>query len=211
MKITLPETITVERPTDGEIASVPSAYSGHIVVPDTWTGADFQAHYEAGRRDDDEPHPWQRQYRWAKARVVEWAIDGLPTNPNQIEDDALPLAFQRWLYRAVAGAMNDYGNANAAIQESLAFPTAANLTGREFFAWYQVWDNLDENPKRAGLLRAWEHSRLLVREWGDVGEPRDASGLTVDLALLVAVTGVTAELISDAMNLGNWLAPRGKR
>jgi hypothetical protein len=222
--VALPEQIKVVSLDEKQTLSVPNKHRGEIVLPAIWTGADFDAHFQAGREAaEGDPHPWQRQWQWAKARVVEWRIDELPSNPNQLDDGALPFALQRWIYRQAAEAMTAYGDSMSDVARGeLTIPTAADLTADEFFRWEAALEDQPEDDRRAGLLQSWSHARLLVRDWGSYGERLpggsqaeaaydDASGMSVDLGLIIAVSESVIKLVNEAMHLGNWPGPRGGR
>lgn len=189
---------------------VANKHAGRVTVPAQWTGADWQAYHEASLPITEErpDHQWLRQWRWAKAAVLEWKLKDIPTNPAQIDDDSLPWPLVSYLTAAVHGAMLDYLDMAATVKESLTYPGPPDLTAGEFFAWEQEVreeDAVDVAP----LLRTWRTGRVIIRQWANGTEP-SRDGLDADLALIGAVNEIVGDTMTVALDLGNSPRPRGR-
>ena len=211
--IKLPDTFQSRR---NKKVSSKNQYSGQIALPARWTGGDYEEYIVAGKgREDDEkdnsaPHPWLAQWLWAKKRIVSWDIDGLPTNPNQINDDDLPFMLMSWITQSVYESMRDYMEKGAEeIKEMLAYPEPEALSVNEFFAWEEVTRSLKENGS-SEMMKSFDTFRVLIRAWPDGKDPpKDAK--EADLALIAAVNEIGGEIIGPALDLGNWPVLLGDR
>lgn len=204
---------TIEIPAQFELKSavIANKHTGHITVPDAWTGADFEEYFQAsqGITKTDTRHPWLKQWDWAKGRIVEWAIDGLPTNPNQIEDDDVPWPLMNFVSRSLRNAMFAYMDEYVDERKSaLEYPTADSLTAGEFFAWEKAVRDMPDDDERSNLLKAWQCGHPLVRGWIN-GKTPAVDGLDVDLALIAAVNDIIDQCVGPALDLGNLPAPPG--
>lgn len=204
--IEIPE--SVEILVGGDPETVTLLHTGRVTAPARWTGADWQAWHDAGKPADEKEHPLQRKWRWAKERVVEWAIEGLSTNPQQIDDDKLPWPVMAFITKAMHGAMVNYIEERVTeVKATLTYPDVDGLNSGEFFAWEKAMRKASEQKELNGLLRGWPSGRVLIRQWPNGTPPEDAR--KVDLALLAAVEEITTETITPALNLGNLRWPPG--
>ncbi len=184
-------------------------FSGQVTVPSSWLGGDFEDYVLAGKgpEEDEEqdkaPHPWLAQWLWAKKRIVEWAIDGLPTNPNQIDDNDIPFMLMSWITQSVYEAMREYMDKKAEqVKEILVYPEPDALSVHEFFAWEKATRATKDNGS-SEMMKSFDTFRVLIREWpGKKEPPKDAS--KVDLGLIAAVNQIGGETIGPALDLGNW-------
>ena len=112
MKIELPETFSrpVASKASNQTTTVKLGFTGCVIIPDAWTGGDFEDLFIATEgKEGDDLTIWDRQWAWANERIVEWAIDGVPTNPNEIaKGEYLTWALQSFLAHTLIWAMNDY-------------------------------------------------------------------------------------------------------
>ncbi len=194
---------------------LPNKHDGHVTVPEKWTGQDWEAFHQAGRgsTEPDTPHPWLRQWHWARDVVLEWHLKGLSTNPKQIGDDDIPFPLMRFLVRSVFAEMEGYWDEAAeTTKEQLVYPAPADLSVTNYFAWERETSNIDKDDERSPLLKNWQAGRLLVDKWPKPytnGKTPAVDGLDVDLGLLAAVDGIVQEVIWPNLNLGNLPSPPG--
>lgn len=201
-----------------------SACPGEVVIPGRFTGADEDGHYQAGfgRYLGDEPlkgderlNRLQARWKWARDLVIEWRLDGVPTNLPQIrkKEEAIPFALISWLPKAIRAEMDHYVQAHMpAVMEKLVVPDAETMTAGEFFAWDEAWRAVDkEDDPRPYAIVYWPSSCLLVRDWGGAlaDEKPPADGRDADLALLLAVYEKVIPAALGALNLGNSPLPPG--
>jgi len=201
----LPEVFTPK-----EDLEIKNPILGSITAPDKWVGGDFEAYFTASKPADDDKskkHPWLKQWEWAKARVVEWDLDGLPTNPNQINDDEVPFGVMSYIARSMNESMMSYMDDNLdERKKAIKFPTAENLQAGEFFAWEEAVRNLqDKENLQSNMIKSWVSGYVLVRDWGPFKKKMPSEdGLSVDLALVGAVNELVGEVMGQALDLGNW-------
>jgi hypothetical protein len=218
MKVELPETIALsgeeKKPEKERREPIKLGFTGYVVIQDTWTGGDFEDFHKVPESDSkkktaDEITTWERIWPWAKARIVEWAIEGLPTNPNQINDDEdLTWALESFLASSVIAGMNDYMKEGIEkIKELIDFPIPDDLRPGEFLAWHKAMREAEKEENRTNVLRGWMAGKVLVREWPKGMKPKDDR--SADLRLMVAVDELLSETILPSLNLGNWSAPLG--
>jgi hypothetical protein len=205
MKVELPKTIKAK---DNKITL---GYKGHIEVPDTFTGGDFEKFFKAANQDEIEDI-YEQQWLWAKELIVEWAIEGLPTNPNQLKDGDITWALQSFLVRSVIDGMNKYMTEDVKdIKEQIDYPVPDNLLPNEFLAWQRAYKKAELERKEEGISNmrlAWLAGSVLVREWPNGGEPKDYE--SADLKLIKAIDQLLPETITPALDLGNWRVPLGE-
>jgi hypothetical protein len=205
MKVTLPKTIALS---GKDKESVKLTFTGHVTLPDEWNGGDFEDFYKASL-PDDKSTVWERQWKWAKAHIVEWAIKDLPTNPNQIKDnDDLTWPLMSFLSSSVIAGMNDYMKEGVEeIKELVDFPVPDDLRPGEFLTWHKAMKDADDDDM-SNLLKSWLAGKVLVRGWPEGKEPKNDR--SVDLRLMMAVDELLSETILPSLNLGNWSAPLGE-
>jgi hypothetical protein len=209
MKVELPKTIKA----DGKKAKpITLGFTGHIIIPDSWTGGDFEDFHTVTMVEED-GLVWNRQWAWVKDRIVEWALvspDGekLPTNPNQIKDKSdLSWPLMSFLASATIEGMNTYMREGIEeIKEQIDYPTPENLTPDEFMTWHEIQQEQSESTE-SSLFKGWKSGSSLVRGWPEGMEPK--SDRKADLRLMMAVDELLAETILPSLNLGNWSAPLG--
>jgi hypothetical protein len=214
MKIELPETFSLPavsaRPGDPQ-TPVRLGRTGYVVLPDTWTGGDFEEFHIASTADeDDDQTVWDRMWAWANDRIIEWAIDGVPTNPNEIaKGEYLTWAVTSFLANSAIRAMNDYVRVDLEeVKESIDFPTTEDLKPSEFMAWHKAQDSLNGNKPMSSLLQSWNAGHQLVRAWPEGVDPKDYR--KVDLRIMFAIDELMTEVILPSIHLGNWSAPPGE-
>ncbi len=195
----------------GQDTPIKNKHTGRVTVPSSWTGADWQEFHEATTKAADDDVIWQRQWQWAKKRIVEWDLKDLPTNPNQIEDGDLPWALVAFLAQGVHAKMDAYLEEHREERKAeLDYPEIDSLSAAEFFAWNTNAKTLPDGDETSDLLKSWLAGRILVRGWANGSVP-DKDGLSVDLALIGAIDEILSEVILPAIDLGNSPARHGPR
>lgn len=207
MKVELPETV--------ELASgkkIDLKKAGHIVTPDKFNGGQYEKYFVAKEKDDKNPFgAYEKLWDWAKELIVEWAIEGLPTNPNQIKQDDITWALQAFLTHSVVNAMNEYMLGYEDVMEKLVYPEPGDLLPSEFFAWSKAFKKADEEKEKGDvspLRLAWLTGSTLVREWPNGGKPESYED--ADLRILKAIDELLPGTIVPALDLGNWRVPLGE-
>lgn len=206
MKVPLPKTVALEGKGKSPIAL---DFNGYVTLPDSWNAGDFEDFYKASLPADEDT-VWEREWKWVKAHIVEWAIEGLPTNPNQLKDNEdMTWPLMSFLSRSAIKAMNDYMKTGVKeMKESIGYPTPSNLTPGEFLSWHKSMKEADKKTEMSNLLKSWLAGKGLVRAWPNGGSPKDDR--SVDLILMLAVDELLSETLVPSLNLGNWSAPLGE-
>lgn len=184
-------------------------YTGSVTLPDTWQGKDWNAF---PRKATGKEPLWFPQWLWAKGRVVEWNIDGLPSNPNQFKDKELPFHLLNFIVKEMHEAMSGYAVENqSGWHESglLVMPKPNQLTAGEFLGYYQKSQE-EGDSKADSIINAFRAYMPFIRQWPD-GIARDDTGLEVDLSLIMAVVDRGNKILETAVSLGNSAAPLGGR
>lgn len=211
MKIELPETFVLPS-TGGKYGEpIQLGFTGHITIPDTWTGGDYEDYYVASNPADEDSAIWASLWPWASSRIIEWNIDGLPTNPNQIDpDEHLTWVLESFLANTVIRGMSQYmQDADLEkVKETIGFPTPENLRPGEFMTWHKTQLEIVGDEKKSPLLQAWLVGKELVRQWPEGVDPKDYR--KVDLLIMKAIDELLRETILPALNLGNWNARPGE-
>jgi hypothetical protein len=214
MEIIIPDVFTATVRRSGqeiETVAVKNEHTGSIALPDVWYGRDL-ADYP---QDEPGKEPgWLLQWQWAKKRVVEWAIDGLPTNPNQLKDTELPWHVLNFIVKSAYTAMTDYAMENTERwADNLVMPEPYKLTAGEFLAWHELNLETRKRPVPKGhqrIIASFREYVAFVRQWPP-GVTVDPSGAEMDLSLITAVVDRGNAILEAAANLGNLLALPGGR
>jgi len=216
MQIELPETFSLPvRQKDGKVhvpEPMPLGFTGSITIPDKWTLGDYEGLYKATFVEAAKLNQWERRWRWAFKHIKEWAIEGLSTNPNEIDEDEMTWILMSFLASSTINAMNDYTQDEDAILEAKAhitFPTPENLRPSEFMTWHknqELWNGAKGNNK-SDLFKSWHVGSPLVRSWNNGTNPSDWE--KVDVRVAFAIDELLSETMIPAINLGNWSARPG--
>lgn len=201
MKIEIPAKFEVSAAGKDGVQELENKHTGYIILPDAWTGRDL--HEWPGR---SEGVLWHDQWEWAKARVKEWAIKDIPTNPAEIGNDT-PWPLINFITASVHFEMHQYADDNyKSWYELLNMPEPFEITAAEFLAYSEASNGTPTIG--SNLIDAYKEMRVFVRTWPKHYGPK-SDPLVADLGLITAVVEQGLKIIKVVADMGKSPVPPG--